>query len=479
MTTTRFAARCPQAPHGPALNGSSPNVHRTCRAVLAGAFLFAGATLVGCSSGSEPSDVAGRYILSISDADMPATAIFDGALSPGAGTDAVGQDSLTTIALPIADKKDAEYVTAYAQILGVSNSVIGPPQAVAVTRDGMRAYVVESRGPAPAGATTTDELPIGRKLTAINLSDPMKPVVIGTVDVGPEPMGVDVDPSGEVVAVVTTQDRQQLVLVTAHSGGMGEPLPFPIMGLDTDDNVMATSVQWHPSGKYLAVTLAMRNQVAFFKFTRDPDGSMALAPWGAPVAVGRFPYSGRFTPDGTFYIAANMEWDMNIERSFIQSPAGHLSVVRFDAEGAPGNVGGSSSAKHELVSTAPVGVNPEGLAISPDGSLVVTSNFQRTFLPEDDARVTRDGSLSLLKLNSRSGELTPVGEYPISGMPAGLSFDAKGGFVVVTQFRSFDARAVDGMLVFWKVRGGGAPSLEKAKFTVGVGKGPHGVLIIR
>jgi len=454
-------------------------IHGSSRALLASALLVAAGTLVGCSGGMEPSDVTGRYILSISDADMPATAIFDGYLSPDAGTSAAGQDSLTTIALPIADKKDQEYVTPYAQILGVSNSVIGPPQAVAVTRDGTRAYVVESRGPAPVGATTTDDLPIGRKVTAINLSDPMKPVVMGTVDVGNEPLGVDVDPSGEVVAVVTSQARQQIVLIPANSGGMGEPLGFPIMGLDTDENVTATSVQWHPSGQFIAVTLAGRNQVAFFKFTRDPDGSMSLAPWGAAVTVGRFPYSGRFTPDGKYYIATDMEWDMNVERSFIQSPIGHLSVVRFDAAGTPGSAGTPVSVAHELVSTAPVGVNPEGLAISPDGELVVTSNFQRTFLPADDARVTREGSLSLLKLNPRTGELTLVGEYPIKGMPAGLSFDARGGFVVVTQFRSFDARVSDGMLVFWKVRGGGSPSLERASFTVGVGKGPHGVLIIR
>lgn len=477
MTTHLFAAHRNRTPHS-----SAASARPTCKALLAGAMLFAGATLVGCGGGMEPSDVSGRYILSISDADMPATAIFNGDLSPGAGTDAAGRDSLTTIMLPIVDKKDKEYVTPYAQIFGVSNSVIGPPQAVAVTRDGTRAYVIESRGPAPAGATLTDDLPIGSKLTAINLSDPMKPVVMGTVDVGTEPMGVDVDPSGEVVAVVTNQARQQIVLVSANSGGMGEPQRFPIMGLDTDENLVASSIQWHPSGKYLAVTLPARNQVVFYKFTRDPDGSMSLAPWGAPVTVGRFPYSGRFTPDGRFYIAADMEWDMDVERSFIQSPAGHLSVVRFVAAGSSDNSRIATEhepAVHELVSTAPVGVNPEGLAISPDGDLVVTSNFQRTFLPADDKRVTRDGSLSLLKLNTETGELTPVGEHPIQGMPAGLSFDARGGFVVVTQFRSFDTKAVDGMLVFWKVRGGGSPSLERAKFTVGVGKGPHGVLIIR
>lgn len=438
------------------------------------------ATLLGCAGGKpDPADVTGRYVLTLSDADMPATAIYDGRLAPQTNSDgSTAQDTVTVIGLPLASKSDPQYLTPFAQLSGVSNSVIGPPNAVAVTRDGTRAYVVESRGPAPAGATTMSELPSGRLVTAIDLRDPMNPVVLGTADVGDSPIGVDVSPSGELIAVVTAQPRQQFVLVPTTATGLGEPLGWPLIGLDNDEAVQATSIQWHPAGNLVAVTMPARNQVAFYKVAKDSDGALGVSPWGAPVTVGRFPYSGRFTPNGKFFITTDMQWDMNVENSFVQSPPGSLSVIQVDAaEPKEGE-----SPQHRVVGTAPVGVNPESLAISPDGRLVVTSNFQRTFMPDNsggDPTQTREGSISLLSLSEGSGELTPIGEYPIPGMPAGLSFDAEGRYVVVTRFRSFDPNDMDGALSFFKVRRGNPASLERANFTVGVGKGPHGVLIIR
>jgi hypothetical protein len=62
--------------------------------------------------------------------------------------------------------------------------------------------------------------------------------------------------------------------------------------------VTASNVHWHPSGRYLAVSLHTQNRVAFFERMEDA-GVPELCPWGAPVAVGGDPFVGRFTPDGT------------------------------------------------------------------------------------------------------------------------------------------------------------------------------------
>jgi len=452
----------------------------TARALLAASLMGAvsfGIGAGGCSSTGQPSGVSGRYILAISDADMPATAIFDGRLAPDAGDGrADNRDSLTVIGLPLVDQPDATYQTPFAQLMDVSNSVLGPPNSIAVSRDGTRAYVIETRGPAAPGAAVMGDLPAGSRLTAVDLSDPLKPSIQSVITIGADPLGVDIDPAGELVAVVTAESRQQLVIVPVSSAGMGEPLDWPFLGLDNDENVYATCVQWSPRGSFIAVTLPARDEVVFYRVARDPDGAVSVSPWGEPVKVGKAPYSGRFTPDGRYFITSDMHWDMSEQRPFMTPQPGGLSVVRFDDSE-------SGTPRHELVGSAPVGVNPEGLAISPDGRLVVTSNFQQTFLPDanPDARPgdTRNGSLSLLSLDKNTGKLTPGGEYPIAGMPAGLSFDARGGFVVVTQFRSFDPGAVDGVLAFWTVHAGSTPSLERAPFTVGVGKGPQGVLMIR
>ena len=87
--------------------------------------------------------------------------------------------------------------------------------------------------------------------------------------------------------------------------------------------------------------------------------------------------------------------------------------------------------------------------------------------------------MSLLRLTTE-GTLETIGEYPINAVPAGIAFDASDRFVAVTQFRSFDPQAIDGEIAFFELlRDGEDSRLEPCDFYMGVGKGPHGVLIIR
>lgn len=454
------------------------------------------ATIIsGCGSagGSSPGDVSGRYILALCDADMPASAMVDRQLGPRSSDE---KDMLTIIGLPIADGKNDQYQTPFAQ-LNVSNSVMGPPQGVAVSADGRWAYVVETMGPAPEGATSLNELPEGNKVTRVDLNVPTQPLEAGTVSVGQHPMAVDISPDGGYLAVVSREKRQQIQIIPVSEGGMGEPQPFPLMGLDDDENTEPSCVSWHPSGNFIAVTIPKQNLVAFYRVSKEA-GAIKVETWGAPVAVGKYPLSGKFTPDGRFYITTDMQWGSDVPGEFVEPPQGQLSVVKFDTMPH-----GGSDPQHEVVAACPVGINPEGLAISPDGSMVVTANLVRSFLPNDDPRQTR-GSISLLTFDRGTGQLTPIQEYSIKSMPLGLAFDAKGRFVVVTQFRSFDPKVTSGELAFFRVYDKGdrlpenhetpddpmspgqsgekrtsGPGLVQTDFFVGVGKGPHGILIVR
>lgn len=463
---------------------SRASFHRTAVLPVAAAAL----TIAGCQSGPPgPGDVSGSYIVTISDADTLAPAFVTGTL--GERDPNVG-DLMTVLKLPI-----REPTTDYA-LLNVSNSVIGPPRSLAVSRDGRYAYVVETRGQAPPGAFTLDDLPPGETLTAVDLTDPMRPAVIATAYTGAEPMAVDVHPDGDLLVLATRNPGAQLVVMPVRGGAPveAEAVTWPLLGID-DSGAAATSVAWSPDGRSLAVTLPDRDQVMFYGFRRDAGdengmagggeggggGGFSLSPWGGPVAVGRYPYSGAFTPDGRHFITTDLGWGGDVEGFMVGAPAGRLSVVRLSDTPPSDADGGDASfdALHEVVSTAPVGVSPEGLAISRDGSLVVTSNLRLSYLPESDDRLTRGGSISLLTFDEGSGSLTPINEYEIDGMPEGLAFDADDKFVIITQFRSFDPSAVDGELAFFKVRRGDPPSLELTDFRVGVGKGPHGVLIVR
>lgn len=430
--------------------------------------------LSGCGGGpraaepARPGDVTGRYIVTISDADMSAPALASGRLGE---RDPGMQDTLTVLALPIREPS-----TPWAQI-NVSNSVIGPPNALAVSRDGNTAFVVESRGPAPAGAVMVDELPAGRMLFAVDMTDPLAPRIVGSVEVGTNPTAVDVHPDGNLAAVATSQPQEQIVMVPIEGSSLGQPLAWPLLGVD-DSSAVPSCVSWSPDGRLLAMTLPDHDLVVFLEFTRDQnDNAMGLRPFGAPVRVGKYPYSGRFSPDGRYYITTDLQWGRDVEEFRVGAPEGRLTVIRV-AGPLPADADPATAA-HEVVSSATVGVSPEGLAISPDGRYVVTANLRRSYLDDADPRLTPGGSLSLLTLSDRSGELNNVAEYDLDGMPEGIAFDAAGNFLVVTQFRTFDAAATDGELAFYRLNVGGRPSLEATDFRLGVGKGPHGVLIVR
>ncbi|MBC7835791.1 MAG: hypothetical protein H7Y88_11930 [Phycisphaerales bacterium] len=451
------------------------------RAKATVASLIACCGLAACSSSggggmAQPGDVSGRYVLTISDADMTAPAVVTNQLGE---RDLNVSDTMTIVQLPITEPQ-----TPYAQV-PVSNSVLGPPQQVAVTPDGRLAFVVESRGPAPSGATTIDDLPPGQRLTMIDLTSLAAPIVVDEMDLNDTPGSVAVHPDGTLVALTTSTPGHQIVILPIEETGeggrrLGSPMAWEVMGLDSSE-ALASTINFSPSGNIVAITLPERDEVMFYEFTRAAQleggaTGFGLAPIGEPVHVGKFPYSGQFTPDGRYFITTDLQWGENVEDYLVGAPEGTLTVVRVPT--VQSSDGEAAFSGGEVVSRLPVGISPEGLAISRDGKYVVTANLRRSFLPEEDPRLTRGGSVSLLSL-SNSGELSPAGEYELDGMPEGVCFDAADRFVVVTQFRSFDPRAVDGELAFLELDKGSNPTLKMTDFRLGVGKGPHGVLIVR
>lgn len=452
-------------------------------ALLAGTGGCASSRGGGGDSGSGPEAITGRYIAVVCDADMVGTAFHDNLL----GDKPAGvEDSLTVVTLPIATAPDADasrWQTTVAQV-PVSNSVMGPPVSLAVSADGNRAFVAEARGPAGPGATTIDDLAPGRRLTAVDLTNPASPSVLGTIDVGQSPMSVDVHPEQTFVAVATGNPGQQIALVKVDAyGAMSEPMSWPLLGFD-DQNLKPTCVAWHPSGRYLAVTIASIDTVAFYEFSPDTgSGTPGFAPWGEPVKVGKFPFSGKFTPDGKHFITTDLGWGPDVEGFLTGAPAGRLSVIRLsDTPTAVTEASeiDNSRVVHTVSDTATVGVSPESLAISPGGEFIVTANLVRSHLPETDPRATAGGSLSLLRFDARRGRLTPLTEVPVAALPEGVAFDAAGRHVIVSQFRTFSAEASDGELAFFELSGAGAgATLRRVNLFVGVGRGPHGVLIVR
>jgi DNA-binding beta-propeller fold protein YncE len=445
--------------------------------LLAAVSLAALAGLSGCeiSGAGKPGDVAGRYFLTAGDADMAGTALANkelGERDPGS------HDTVTIVTMPLTEPK-----TSYAQA-EVSNSALCPPTCLAVTKDGKYAFVVEYRGPAKADSKTIDDLPIGNKVTALDLSDPLKPTISAVIDLIKEPIAVAVHPGGAFIAVAAQTARKQIVIVPIKDGQFtGDPAVWPLIGVDNDE-AKPTSICWHPGGEALAVTLQERGEVVFYRFRHEEGGGLQLAAWGDPVKAGKSPFAGAFTPDGKHFVVNDLQWGKDVDGYNVGAPEGQLIAIRVADMPGTNQAAEGGPSQHVVVSTVKVGVSPIGMAINSDGTMIATSNLQRSYLPDNDPRVNeqqRGGSISTVVI-ARDGTLTNVGEYPINAMPEGICFDANDRYLCVTQFRSFDRDAVDGEVGFWRVKKGWTdshPTLIPADFFVGVGKGPHGVLVVR
>ncbi len=446
-------------------NRNTPSLSRSMvRHILPG--LAAAMLLAGCEGGAgsgmaNPSSVGGRYILALGDADLPTEPGSSTMLPTKPGL----KDSLTVISLPIREPS-----TPFAQA-DVSSSALGSPGQIAVSPDGRFAYVVETRGPAlDVGARSVASLTMGDSLTSIDLTNLSAPKVLSKTYVGPDPRAVAVHPSGNYVAVVTTNARNQLIVAPlgANGGVPGESIAWPLNGLD-DDEAAPTAVAWHPSGRAIAVSLGNRAEVIFYRFKVTGE-SLELAPWGGPVKVGKQPIFGQFSKDGKHFVSLDAGSSRTQSDGQPLGP-GRISVIRLDD-----NLDSEIAAgAHTVIASADTALAPTGMAISPDGTLIACANG----LVSVGSESRRGGSIVLYSL-ARDGRLTTHGESLLGAVPAGVTFDTTGRFLCVSQYASLDPEAYDGEVSFWRlVRKDGAPSLEQQDFFLGIGGGPHSAIIIR
>jgi hypothetical protein len=255
---------------------------------------------------------AGCYIAVLADGDFLASTYHDGKLpEPNTAT-----DTLSIIRLPLNGGRDTIAQTNATAQIPASNSVTGAPYALALTSDGRTAFVVETLGAMPAGATRREQLPPGQQLVAINLSNPSRPTVHSRLTIAPKPETVDVHPDGTLLAISTQTPGKEIILIPVQYGTFGQSVEFSLRQLEIQPDstrfqagMYVSQVQCHPSGRYLAVNLDYRDQIAFFQLQRDRMGNPRLLPWGRPVNVGKDPFTGQFTPDGRFYLTSN--WGRN------------------------------------------------------------------------------------------------------------------------------------------------------------------------
>lgn len=436
---------------------------------------FLALTLMSSHAGlpamAQPSELAARLsastIVAISDGDFVGQTYATGRLAP---REAGHRDLLTVLSVADGRVRSAS--------LPVSNSVTATPESLALTPDGRTAFVIERLGARPANGETIADLPPGNKLFAADLADPTKPRLADVVEIAEFPEGLAASPDGGMVAVVSNTAQASFVqLVAYRDGRFDDPVRIDLADVGVRGSadaprggVTATNVQWHPSGRFLAVNINTQDRVAFFELV-DDGGKPGLRPWGNIVETGADPFVGRFTPDGGYYLTS--DWGRNFSATDLTGrlpdrPSA-VSVIRLADPSRP-----TGQARHERIASVPTDASAEGLAVSPDGRFVATINMRGTAFPPSSDRFNRHGTVSLLAFDPATGSLAKAGDYPFEGvLPEGGTFDLTGDHFLATVFQGHDDAPADlgaGLEVFRVVKAG-HPALER----LGRIPLPHGV----
>lgn len=429
--------------------------------ICAAALAFAiGPLLADGRAIAEPAGLSGLQggaIVSIHDGDMVASAYVDGQLGARENTD------LLTV-LSLADLSLAS--------VPVSNSVAGAPTAVAVTPDGRFAVVSESFGPRPDSGDTFRDLPIGTHLMLVDISDRAAPRVVDRAEIGKRLDGLSISPDGSVIAVALHQtDGRGVAFVQRQDSTLGAVNYASLPAITREQRV--SHVEWHPTQDFLAIHTVDQAMVHFARVVRD-GSEVSLEAWGNPVLTSKYPFMGRFTPDGVHYLTGNLYWGPDVPGIWTEAVDGDVMSIRFDAEGT-----GEAGPRHQIVGRSLTGASPEGIAISPDGEWAVTTNLEVSYAPADDPRHTPYASLTLIDIDRESGALTTVGTYYYDGiLPEAATFDASGRYLAVVNFDQHAGGVEGGSIDFWRLVQGAAPKLVQTRTSIAVPHGPHSTMLV-
>ncbi|MBV8133568.1 MAG: YncE family protein [Alphaproteobacteria bacterium] len=311
-----------------------------------------------------------------------------------------GHDTLSVIDI---SKPEAPRIVATVPLI---NSVVGPPVNLAIHPSGEFAFVANSLEPITQG--WAHRLDPDNKVFMIDLKA-APPKVIGTITVGKQPSGMAISPKGDLALVANRADgtisvlsiRGKDVLVT-DTVTVGTPT----------DSVSAVAIT--PDGKRALATKAAANKVALLSIN---DGKVTYDKRDLPAGI--FPYNIAVTPDGKLALTAD-----NGNGGSSDGNADTVSVIDLEAD------------PPRVIDHVTVGDSPEGIAISPKGDLAVTVEARGSNVPKTAFFYHPAGAVTALKIDGK--KLTTVGAVDVGVLPEAVAFSPDGSYLYVGNFLDGD-----------------------------------------
>jgi DNA-binding beta-propeller fold protein YncE len=278
--------------------------------------------------------------------------------------------------------------------LPLENSIVGPPTNLAISPDGSIALVADSMTVSEdSGARKM--VPTDKIFVIDMKSNP--PKLVQTLTAGKQPSGLSFSPKGDIALVCNRGDGTISIL--------------KIDGTQvTQTGSIAISpgvshVEFTPDGKHALALKSPDSKVAVL----DVDGTnVTYSKLDLPTYY--FPYNIVVSPDGKIAITADNGGG---------SSDGNLDAV---------SVVDLSFPHPHMIAHFTVGDAPEGLAISPKGTIAVVVNVNGSNFP-DAWFHQKTGSVTVLRIQGKT--VTPIKTLPAGVLPEAAMFTPDGRYIYV------------------------------------------------
>jgi len=279
--------------------------------------------------------------------------------------------------------------------LAVPGSVVGPPFSVAVAPDESIALVTANEKLDPSDATK--RIP-NNTMSVVDLKA-TPPRIIATLETGKAPAGVSINRAGTLALVANRGEGTVSVYAI-----QGKTVTAAGKVTIADDKSGTSHATISPDGKLALVTRDGDDRISVLSI----DGTK-VEYTKRDISAGLRPYGIDIASSGAFAAVAN------IGRG--GGDADTVSIIDLKAK------------PPRVVSTLTVGQTPEGIKISPDGSMVAAVVMNGSNKPKDSPFFNDSGKLVLLRVTGN--DLSRLGEAPIGHWSQGAAFSPDGKHVFV------------------------------------------------
>ncbi|MBY0611923.1 MAG: beta-propeller fold lactonase family protein [Beijerinckiaceae bacterium] len=283
--------------------------------------------------------------------------------------------------------------------LPLKNSVVGPPVNLAITPDGKLALVADSIEVFKDGEVLKQQP--DNKLHVIDLSS-NPPKLVTTMAIGKMPSGLDISPDGKMALVANRGDNSVGVLsINGTEVKLVDTVPV---------NDIVSHVAFSPDGKTALATKFNAHKVAVLEIA---NGKVTYNKLDLPT--GLWPYNVAISPDGKFALTAD-----NGMSGASDGSVDTLSVVDLEAK------------PPRIIDRVVVGDGPEGLAISPKGTIAIAAILRGSNASKKAYFYNKNGSVDILRIDGK--KLRKIKSIEVGGLPEAVVFTPDGKYVLVGNY---------------------------------------------